>query len=66
VIEAFRTVAASAPWSYGVLYVYDDEAGDDANRWIAWVMKRGAVVAQADGFLSPHVGEVEDDLDSDL
>jgi hypothetical protein len=29
-------------------------------------MKRGAVVAQADGFLSPHVGEVEDDLDSDL
>jgi hypothetical protein len=63
VIDAFGAIAKAAPWSYGVLYVYDDEAEDDANRWVTWVMKRGVVAAHADGFLSPHVGEVEDDLD---
>jgi hypothetical protein len=39
----------------------DDQAAD--GRWITWVMKRGAVASHPDGFLSPHVGEVEDLLD---
>lgn len=63
VIDVFRDVATAAPWSYGVLYVHDDEAEEDANRWVTWVMKRGAVTPHRDGFLSPHVGEVEDELD---
>jgi Immunity protein 7 len=63
VIDAFRDIAAVAPWSYGILYVHDDEAGDDENHWISWVMKRGVVVPHHDRFLSPHVGEVEDPLD---
>src|SRR4051812_5962325 len=33
VIDGFRRIAQLAPGSYGVLYVYDDEApGDDSNR----------------------------------
>ncbi|WP_328994699.1 immunity 7 family protein [Kribbella sp. NBC_01245] len=61
VIETFHSVARAAPWSYGILHVYDDEApGDGGNRWVAWVMKRGMVTPQADQFLSPHVGAVED------
>jgi hypothetical protein len=63
VIQVFREIAAEARWSYGVLYVYDDEAEDDDNRWITWVMKRGAVTATPDGLLSPYVGEVEDALE---
>ena len=64
VIEAFRRIAHAAPWSYGMLHVYDDEArGENENRWVVWVMKRGSVVPEADPYLSPHIGVVEDDLD---
>ena len=64
VVEAFRRIADAAPWSYGLLHVYDDEArGANENRWVAWVMKRGSVAPEADPYLSPHVGVVEDDLD---
>ena len=35
-IDVFRDIAAAAPWSCGVLYIHDDEAGDDANRWVTW------------------------------
>jgi hypothetical protein len=63
VIAAFRRIAQAAPLSYGLLHVYDDEArGDDENRWVAWVMKRGTVVREPDQHLSPHVDVVEDDL----
>ncbi len=60
VIDVYREVATAAPWSYGVLYIQDDESGDDANRWVTWVMKRGAITPHPDRFLSPHIGEVED------
>jgi hypothetical protein len=64
VVEAFRKIAQAAPWSYGILHVYDDEAQDEnQNRWVAWVMKRGSVVPETDPHLSPHVGVAEDDLD---
>ncbi|TDW22204.1 Imm7 family immunity protein [Kribbella kalugense] len=65
VIETFRRIARTAPWSYGMLHVYDDEAqGENKNRWVVWVMKRGSVAPEADPYLSPHVGVVEDDLDA--
>jgi Immunity protein 7 len=64
VVEAFRRIAHAAPSSYGMLHVYDDEAqGENENRWVVWVMKRGSVVPEADAYLSPHVGVVEDELD---
>ena len=63
VVEAFRKIAQVAPWSYGLLHVYDDEAdGENKHRWVGWVMKRGTVVPEADPYLSPHIGVVEDDL----
>lgn len=63
VVDVYRRVAEAAPWSYGTLHVLDDEApGDAGNRWTVWVMKRGTVTPHADLFLSPHIGEVEDDL----
>jgi hypothetical protein len=64
VIDIYRDVATAAPWSYGMLYIQDDESAHDANRWVTWVMKRGAIAPHLDRFLSPHVGEAEgaDDL----
>jgi hypothetical protein len=66
VIDLFRGVAATAPGSYGLLYVFDDELGDgrdDArNSWRCWVMKRGEVSETEDALLSPHVPTVEDAL----
>jgi len=63
VIEAYRRIAVEAPWSYGTLYVHDDEAPRD-DSWVVWVMKRGLVSPAVDMFLSPHIGEVEDAYDT--
>lgn len=57
----FEAVAALAPGSYGLLYVQDDEAGDDGNVWIPWVMKRGRVTREKDAFLSPRTPTTEDE-----
>ena len=59
VVEFFEAVARTAPGSYGVLYVHDDDA--DADTWIPWVMKRGQIRAEADTFFSPHIPTVEDE-----
>ncbi|NIK59388.1 Imm7 family immunity protein [Kribbella shirazensis] len=64
VIEVFQRIAQAAPWSYGMLHVYDDEVqGENQNRWVVWVMKRGLALPEADPYLSPHIGVVEDDLE---
>jgi hypothetical protein len=57
VVELFRTVAETAPGSYGVMYVLDD---DSTSNWQRWVMRRGHITQEADTSLSPHVGLVED------
>ena len=55
VIDVYRNVAASAPWSYGTLHVRDDEAeGNEWNRWVVWVTNRGLVTPEPDPFLTPH------------
>lgn len=62
VIEVFRRVAEVAPWSYGMLHVFDDELdGENGNRWVAYVMKRGSVTEEIDPHLSPHIDVVEDE-----
>lgn len=61
VITFFESVARTAPGSFGVLYVLDDEADEDSNQWICWVMSRGSVRREVDRYLSPHIGVVEDD-----
>jgi Immunity protein 7 len=60
ITELFRSIARAAPGSYGILYVYDDEASDG---WDRWVMRRGDVHKARDEDLSPHVGVVEDAYD---
>jgi hypothetical protein len=57
VVELFRSIAGIAPGSYGVMYVLDDDLGDN---WQRWVMRRGRVVHEVDTSLSPHIGMVED------
>jgi hypothetical protein len=57
VIELFRTLAQTAPGSYGVMYVLDDVSSCN---WQRWVMRRGHIAQEADTSLSPHVGLVED------
>jgi hypothetical protein len=57
VIGLFRSIAEAAPGSYGVMYVLDD---DVSCTWERLVMRRGAVSAEVDTSLSPHIGVVED------
>jgi hypothetical protein len=60
VVSLFTRIAESAPGSYGLLHVHDDEADDD-NRWICWTMLRGQIEASTEERLTPHVGRVEDE-----
>ena len=57
IVDLFRTIAHTAPGSYGILYIYDDESSEN---WDRWVMRRGTVQESRDEDLSPHVGLVED------
>lgn len=57
IVDLFRTLAHTAPGSYGILYLYDDEASDG---WDRWVMRRGGIHKSRDEDLSPHIGMVED------
>jgi hypothetical protein len=54
-------IADVAQESYGIVYLYDDEAQDIfENKFKVLVLKRGGVTEQADPFLSPYFPEVED------
>lgn len=62
-IEAFKRIAALAPGSYGLLYVWDDEDPDGRrNEFQAFVMRRGQVTRQSDSFLSPCIPTIEDEV----
>lgn len=61
VIDLWHKVAETAPASYGLLYVQDDEDPQAGNEWVAWTMRRGTVTREKDPFLSPVVPVVEDD-----
>jgi len=57
VISLFRSIAAAAPGSYGIMYLRDV---DVSNTWDRLVMRRGTVSREVDTSLSPHIGVVED------
>ena len=60
VVFAFTEIAQTAPGSYGLLHIHDDEATGDENTWTCWTMLRGGVQATPEERLSPHIGRVED------
>ena len=73
VIDLFRRVATELPFSYGLLYVQDDEDGlrgtadaqsahpapNRSNEFRVWRLGRGEFEEQADPFLSPYIPTVE-------
>ncbi len=73
VIDLFRWVATELPFSYGLLYVHDDEDGlweitDEQiarhgnnydNEFRVWRLARGEFEELADPFLSPYIPTVE-------
>jgi succinate dehydrogenase hydrophobic anchor subunit len=62
--ELFRFVASLAPGSYGLLYVWDDEAqNEQENMFRVWRLARGFLTQHADPFLSPCIPTLEDPYD---
>lgn len=63
VIDLFRWVAVELPFSYGLLYVHDDEdthrGADHVNEFQVWRLARGEFEELADPFLSPYIPTVE-------
>jgi hypothetical protein len=62
VIDTFERVAKTAPGSYGILYIRDDEdPSGRENEFQVIVMRRGTTFATTDSFLSPCVPVIEDE-----
>lgn len=63
VLDRYSAIAATAPGSFGVPYVHDDEHPDreTADRFEAHVMRRGTVSVERDEHLSPLIPMIEDD-----
>ncbi|WP_431523645.1 Imm7 family immunity protein [Paenibacillus pabuli] len=63
--KIFEWIATHLPGAYGLLYVHDDEAGDDINenRFLVWKLARGQLEKVKDPFLSPYIPVVEDSYD---
>jgi hypothetical protein len=63
VIDLFRCVAATLPFAYGLLYVYDEEDTDRGanydNEFRVWRLARGEFCEMSDPFLSPYIPTVE-------
>jgi hypothetical protein len=59
--ETYELIAKTAPGSYGVLFIWNDEDknGYD-NEFRVFVLARGKVVENIDPFLSPCVPMIED------
>jgi hypothetical protein len=62
-IDLFRWVAAELPFSYGLLYVHDDEdirrGAERDNEFRVWRLARGQLAELDDPFLSPYIPTVE-------
>lgn len=53
VLDLYEWIGNSAPGSYGVMFVRDDESISRENQFVVYVMRRGKVAIQPDPFLSP-------------
>ncbi|WP_205023395.1 Imm7 family immunity protein [Streptomyces sp. HB132] len=60
VVGLFEHVAVSAPGSYGLLHVHDDEEPDRENDVRVLRLLRGRVTHHTEALLSPYVPTVED------
>lgn len=60
--ELSQRIAETAPGSYGLLYVHDDESADTSfgNEFEVWVLRRGQFARRRDEYLSPIVPTIED------
>lgn len=54
VLDLMNWIAASTPFSYGLLYLKDDEGATDPERFLVHVLARGAVSIAEDSLLSPR------------
>lgn len=59
--EFLKVVAANAPGSYGILYLWDDEDPKHENDFRVWRLAKGALSEHTDPFLSPCIPVIEGD-----
>ncbi len=60
-LEIFRLIGNQAPGSYGLLYIWDDEATHELNNeFQVWRLVRGKFELLKDCFLSPCIPTIED------
>jgi hypothetical protein len=61
--ELFRWIGTHYPWSYGLLYVHNDEDADPGNEFVVYRLARGVLTEHTDPFLSPVAPTVEPTLE---
>jgi immunity protein 7 of polymorphic toxin system len=64
VLELFKWIGQTAPGSYGLLYISDEEDQYDSQNFQVYVMRKGTVSRQKDCFLSPRIPVIEDRYDT--
>lgn len=62
VLNTYYLIARKAVGSYGLLYVYDDEAKIDSDVFVVYKLVRGKVERIVDNLLSPFIPTVEDSV----
>ena len=62
VLNTYYLIAKKAVGSYGLLYVYDDEAKIDSDVFAVYKLARGKVERIVDNLLSPFIPTVEDSV----
>ena len=60
VFDLLGEIAAKAPGSYGLLYVWNDEC-DQSNAFRVWRLARGRVTEHEDSLLTPCIPTIEDE-----
>jgi hypothetical protein len=62
-LELFRWIGERYPWSYGLLFVLDDEDPARGNEFVVYRLARGVLTEHADALLSPAAPTIEPSLE---
>ncbi len=60
ILNIYDLVSNKAVGSYGLLYVYDDEAEKEGDSFVVYKLARGKVERIVDTLLSPFIPTIED------
>jgi hypothetical protein len=59
-IEIFEWIRVNAPYSYGLLYIYDNECSGHPDDFVVYRLARNSITKLPDSYLSPYFKAVDE------